>query len=39
LTEPQRHAAASQAALAQAARFSLARQTEETLAVYEEVVG
>ncbi|MBC7232562.1 MAG: glycosyltransferase family 4 protein [Chloroflexi bacterium] len=35
LSDPQRRAAASQAALRQAERFSLQRQAEETLAVYE----
>jgi glycosyltransferase involved in cell wall biosynthesis len=35
LADPHRRAAASEAALQQAARFSLARQAEETLAVYE----
>jgi len=34
LTDPQRRAADSEAALQQAARFSLARQAEQTLAVY-----
>ncbi|MBN1261354.1 MAG: glycosyltransferase family 4 protein [Anaerolineae bacterium] len=38
LEDPAHQAAAREAALAQAARFSLERQAAETLAVYEEVV-
>ena len=37
LSEPERRAAASQAALQQSERFSLARQADETLALYEQV--
>jgi glycosyltransferase involved in cell wall biosynthesis len=37
VTQPERRAVASQAALEQAARFSLQRQAEETVAVYTEV--
>jgi glycosyltransferase involved in cell wall biosynthesis len=38
LTEPERHATASQAALSQAARFSLKRQAAETMAIYEALL-
>ena len=37
LTEPDRHAQASQAAQEQATRFSMERQASETMAVYQEV--
>jgi glycosyltransferase involved in cell wall biosynthesis len=37
ISDPKRRAAASQAALEQAGRFSLQRQTDETVAVYTEV--
>jgi glycosyltransferase involved in cell wall biosynthesis len=39
LSDAERRAAASEAALAQAARFSLERQAEETLAVYQGVAS